>query len=305
MEATKAIEKFIDYLKLKNSSPNTIKRYMVTLQKFDSFLQGQEIAGIDKEVIQTFLTERYYVMNQFSRQNKERTRNNEITALRSFFRYLLNKNLIAVNLEKEITYIKEPRLSLPKAILSKQELLKLFKLPNMQTVLGLRDRLMLELLYATGIRRSELADIRVEDVRLKEQQLLVNQGKNRKDRLIPLNKVTLELITEYLKVRPRLLKGNETMSLFLLLTTRGNKLHKDDVGQIIGKYLKLANFKKPVTVHTFRHTFATHLLQQGMKLRHVQELLGHRNLNTTIRYLQLSIKDLQKEYRQCHPREKE
>jgi len=255
MDISAALNAFIDYLKLKNITDNTIKRYLVDLNTFVDFLNTagiEQINQVELAHIQQYLSEKFYLMNRFGRQNSERTRNAEITAIRSFFRFLFEKEHIFDNLEPLITYVKEPKLRLPRVILNKRELMKLFKLPNTATTLGYRDRLMLELLYATGIRREELANIQVSHLNLQQKTILIAQGKYRKDRVVPFNKVTLNYLNYYLSdVRSQLLKKETD---YLLLTFHGNKLHKDDVGQIIGRYIKQANFSKPVKVHTFRHT---------------------------------------------------
>jgi integrase/recombinase XerD len=192
-----------------------------------------------------------------------------------------------------------PTLQLPKTILTKSELLDLFDMPDTSTLLGYRNRMILELLYATGMRHAELFNLSVSDISFETATVLIQHGKGGHDRVVPLNATALKFIRHYIDViRPQLLSHSTTKRL--IVSIYGTTSKRPKLGELLQPYFK--KIKKPLSIHTFRHTFATHMLQNGMPLRHVQELLGHAKLQTTTRYLHLNIKDLQREYTKFHPR---
>lgn len=248
----------------------------------------------NRELTQTkinqYLKARYYHLNPKGKYNKPTTKNLEIISIRSLIKFL---KITDLNLE----LIKEPNHNLPQNILTKSKLLKLFKLPNLKTTKGFRDRTMLEILYATGIRRAELANLETSD--FKQAQLLIKNGKGQKDRFVPLNQTAINFLNDYLKNhRPKL----KPKSNHIFLSLQGRQFCIKALNLLFKPYLKKIN--PNITIHTLRHTLATHLIQNNMPLRHVQELLGHKKLDTTIKYLHLNIKDLKKEFNRCHPLEK-
>ena len=174
----------------------------------------------------------------------------------------------------------------------------------MQSVLGYRDRTILEVLYSTGIRKLELMNLTLADAQLEEELLRINGGKGAKDRVVPLTRVACSFLESYINaIRPQLL-GNKT-SRRLFLSQRGRPIARNTLGGIVEKYARLAQIKKRVTCHLWRHSCATHLLQNKANLRHVQEILGHRSLATTERYLHLTITELKAAHVRCHPRERD
>jgi integrase/recombinase XerD len=303
----KAERLFQAYLQKRNYSQRTIGSVLWELGKFIKFLVEcgiEEIAGISEKMIEAYFKERYYTINQNGKQNQIVTRNKERSSVKSFLKFLYEFEYITDRLYLKVDFLKGPRLVLPKDILTKQELLKIFRQPDIKTICGYRDRVILEILYATGMRRSELCGLKIQDIRFEERTILIEQGKGQKDRVIPLNETSIKYIQHYLRhIRPEL-EDKKEPSLYLFLNTKGRGIPSNHLNALINPYLKQAKLKKKVTIHSFRHTVATHLIQEGMPLRHVQEFLGHANLNSTIRYLNLSVKDLQKEYRKYHPREK-
>lgn len=305
MEIVDAIKKYEKYLQLKGYAQRTISEHSRFLGKYEKYLNEQEktqaeITGL--EDVEKYLREGYYGINRYGRHNKPETRNNEIKALRQFYRYLFEAEIITAPIAEQIEYARVSKQIIRKDILSKSELRKLFMIPDTSTVTGYRDRMMLEILYGTGIRLNELSGLKVSDINLKAGTLHIREGKGKKDRVVPVNQKTLEYIRMYLtEIRPVLLGDGKTLNL--LLNSRKEALSINAISHELRGYIKKAKLKKQVTIHSLRHTYATHLLQRGMSLRHVQELLGHENMDTTIRYLQLEVKDLQREYRKCHPRE--
>jgi integrase/recombinase XerD len=265
-----------------------------------------DVTQITEEINRGYLKERFYYINQYGRQNSTGYRNKEIAVIKNFLKYLEDETIIDQNLSAKLYHYKMPSNNIPKDILTKRELLKLFAMPDIKTNLGYRDRIIMEILYATGMRRSELKNLKVQDINFKDKTIFIQQGKGLKDRVVPINDTALKFIENYINhVRPEILKQAKTAKTDrLIVHPRTGKINSGNtINDILNPYFK--KLKKKITVHSFRHTFATHLLQNGMTLRHVQVLLGHTKLDTTIRYLQLHLKDLQREYKKYHPRERQ
>jgi integrase/recombinase XerD len=174
------------------------------------------------------------------------------------------------------------------------------------TLLGYRDRTILEVLYATGLRKGELMNLTLGDVNLEEELLRINAGKGGRDRVTPLSQVACSYLESYINgVRPELLLGHPEHTDRLFISLRARPMGRNTIGDVVEKYARIARVKKHVTCHLWRHTCATHLLQNQANLRHVQEILGHRSLATTERYLRVTITDLKEAHRKFHPREKD
>jgi len=219
-------------------------------------------------------------------------------ALRSFYQFLFREHVIS---EDPTIDLDTPKLEqrLPK-VLNTEEVEKLLSQPDITTPLGLRDKSMLELLYATGMRVSELISLSVEDVNL-ETGFLRCMGKGSKERIIPVGSIALEYLKEYLSsVRKQLLNGKESKKLFF--NRQGNPMTRQGFWKIIKKYSKQAGIYKKITPHTLRHSFATHLLENGADLRAVQEMLGHADISTTQRYTHLTQNRIKQVYDKTHPR---
>jgi integrase/recombinase XerD len=224
-----------------------------------------------------------------------------LATVKSFCRFLKNEGYIHADPAEAVEYAREPR-SLPRNVLTPKEANRIIDLIDTTTALGYRDRAILEVFYATGIRRTELRNLIIADVNLEEELLRVNSGKGGHDRVVPLSRVACKFLETYIKgVRPQLVGGKTTDKLFVSM--RGNPIDAHTVGDVVKKYARLANVKKHVTPHVWRHTCATHLVKNEANLRHVQDILGHRSLSTTERYLRLTITDLKEAHRKFHPRE--
>ena len=293
----------------KGHSENTIIKQGYQLKTLFKFLIKKGISLIEtitENLLKAYLKERYYHLNSKGRQNVTDSRNVEIKALRSFFKTLNEAEVIETNPAENITLLRSSKAQLPKDILTKSELRKIFKQADTSTILGYRDRICLELLYATGMRRNELRNLDLNDLNLNEKTIHIRQGKGGKDRIVPINETTKTYLKQYIsEIRPKLSAGcskNKDPNA-LILGQEGTRLRGEMLGYLISNCIKKANLKKRISTHSFRHTVATHLIQAGMPIRQVQVLLGHKLLDTTARYLQLSIRDLQKEYRRSHPRE--
>lgn len=225
---------------------------------------------------------------------------NALIALKSFFRLLYKRGVTLLDAAAAVEY---PRLErrLPRVILTREEARRILDAVRDKSPAGLRDRAILETLYGTGLRVSELSKLTPEDVDTEERLLRVVQGKGRKDRNVPLTRAAAQAIDAYLaKGRPQLV--GERSARFLFLAQRGGFLDPASVNRIVQAWARTARVKKHVSCHTFRHSVATHLLRGRADIRHIQALLGHASLATTQRYTQVEIQDLQAVLRRAHPR---
>ena len=291
------VEDYLRYSQVERGlSNNTITAYRQDLTSFVCFLQKENLTSWPTQAvdIDAFLAEQ--------RDQKKATSSISrlITSLRKFYQWLVRQNIQKINPMLEIDSPKKRR-TLPVA-LTVNEVNNLLEQPDTKKNLGLRDRALLETLYATGIRVSELINLKFTDLH-EELKLVKIFGKGSKERLIPISEVALTWIDSYKeKVRdPLILKIGKNTD-FIFLNSRGSSLTRQAVWQIIKHYCKMAGIQKNVTPHTLRHTFATHLLENGADLRVVQEILGHSDISTTQIYTNLSQKHILQVYEKTHPR---
>lgn len=224
----------------------------------------------------------------------------KLASIKAFYRFLTAERYIRRN-PAEVLEAASRGLHLPK-VLSVQEVERLLDEPNLGTLDGYRDKTMLELLYATGMRVSELVNVPVKNVDLKMQYVIV-MGKGSKERMLPLGRTALHYLEHYLTVvRPQLLHGKPDKAAELFVTGWGGPMTRERFYEIIVAYGKSAGISKRVTPHMLRHSFATHLLNNGTDLRIVQELLGHADISTTQIYTHLDVERLREVYDKAHPR---
>ena len=291
------VEDYLRYSQVERGlSNNTITAYRQDLTSFIRFLQKENLTSWPTKVldIDAFLAE------QRDQRKATSSISRLITSLRKFYQWLVRQNIQKINPMLEIDSPKKRR-TLPVA-LTVNEVNNLLEQPDTKKNLGLRDRALLETLYATGIRVSELINLKFTDLH-EELKLVKIFGKGSKERLIPISEVALTWIDSYKeKVRdPLILKIGKNTD-FIFLNSRGSSLTRQAVWQIIKHYCKMAGIQKNVTPHTLRHTFATHLLENGADLRVVQEILGHSDISTTQIYTNLSQKHILQVYEKTHPR---
>lgn len=288
------IDKFLKYLKIeKNYSINTIESYKKDLLEFNEYLKNKKIKDVDYKFI------RDYLAYMYQKKYMKKTISRHISTLRSFYKYLNNENILNKN---PMILISNPKLDkkLPN-FLYYDELLVLLNIPNKETTLGLRDALILELLYSTGIRVSELINIKIKDINFNDKKILI-LGKGNKERYVLYGNTLMELLDLYLNnSRSKLNKNSE----YLILNKNGDKITDRGIRLIIQNILKKGELDYHVSPHTLRHTFATHMLDNGADLKSVQELLGHENLSTTQIYTHVTNKRLRSVYLNTHPRAKE
>ncbi|MCB2225933.1 MAG: site-specific tyrosine recombinase XerD [Desulfarculaceae bacterium] len=291
-----AVDRYLEHLAAERGmSPNTVQAYAEDLHDITGYLLAQDLNAWDK-------VEPLHLVGYLAQAAKKglapRTRARRLSALRGLVAYLQKRQELGAD---PLAGLSGPRLpgGLP-YFLSREEVERLLAAPDPKTDLGARDRAMLELMYAAGLRVSEVLGIGVGDVQFQIGCLLV-RGKGDKERLVPVHETALKVLTEYLEgARQRLLKGRRQEEIFL--NNRGGRLSRMGVWKIVTKYYKLANVTGPVTPHTLRHTFATHLLEGGADLRSVQLMLGHADIGTTQVYTHVTTKRLVQVHHRFHPR---
>ena len=291
------IETFINYLITeKGLSKNTIESYLFDLKHFTDFLEEKKIK-IEK-VEENTLTE--YVAYLYNMGYAPMTIKRHISTLRNFYKFLFAEGYIKSNPSEILETPKAFKL-LPK-YLTDTEVEKLLNLPDISTPTGQRDRAMIELLYATGLRISELLDLKMNNINL-EERFLITFGKGSKERLVPFSKKACDFLVSYLNNgRIKLLKDKK--SYFLFLNSRGNKLSRQGFWKILKNYGKKIGIAHKLSPHTLRHTFATHLLEHGADLRAVQIMLGHADISKTQIYTHITNERLKQIYFEFHPRAK-
>lgn len=294
------IEEFTDVIWMERGlSENTLSAYRTDLKNFVSWLATKSVTGLseklinaDRQLIMRYLTELEH------QAISSRSRARLLSSLRRFYAYLLREKKIEVD---PVALIDAPKLgrSLPKT-LTEEDVEALLMAPDTSTLLGLRDRVLFEVLYATGLRVSELVELQLNQVNLQQGVIRVT-GKGNKERLVPLGEQAIDWLTKYLcNTRADLLKGQVSDALFV--TKRGGAMTRQAFWYLIKRYAIVANIESTISPHTLRHAFATHLLNHGADLRVVQMLLGHSDLSTTQIYTHVAKARLKSIHEQHHPR---
>ena len=288
-----ALKEFTEYLCVeKRHSPHTVDGYRRDIERFILFRSSSRAQSVTTADI------RQYLLSLRENQLSSRSIARGLSSLKSFFKYLVEEGLMAENpaegLESPKTWRKLPD------TLSLNEVESILKQPNITTPLGLRDKTMLEVLYATGVRVTELISLKVNDLNI-EVGFIRSFGKGGKERVIPLGDVAQSYLKRYLAVsRPKLLKNKSHSALFV--SRRKTPMTRQAFWKILKQYVVQAGITRPVSPHTLRHAFATHLLERGADLRSVQQMLGHSDISTTQIYTHVVQKRLREVFEDCHPR---
>lgn len=288
------IEEYINYIYIeKRLSTNTKDAYKRDLVSFSTFLDNKKVNNIKSNDI------RDYIKYLNDNNEKDKTIARKIVSIRTFFDYLMKNNVINVNpCEK----IESPKLkkTLPKT-LNEEEINILLDIKP-KTALEWRNKAMIELMYAAGLRVSELVELEVNDVNLKDNYVRVF-GKGKKERIVPMADITTDILNEYISVyRNSLLKGYLTDKVFI--SSYGKGMTRQGFFKNLKKIAKEKGIKKDFSPHTLRHSFATHLLEHGADLRSIGELLGHENIKTTQIYTHVTNTKIKNDYNEFHPRNK-
>ena len=301
------IARFGDHLKYeRNVSAHTLRNYMSDLEQFHDYLcpadpktgrrPERDIRQVDHITIRDY-------MSQLYQENRKKTSiARKLATLRTFFKFLCREQVLEMNPARLVS---SPRLEkkLPK-VLSVDDVIRFIETPDSDTVLGKRDRAILEVLYATGIRVSELAGIDLDDIDFKNESILV-RGKGRKERIVPFGSKAREALRAYMEDRGELLvEASEELRepAALFLNYQGTRITTRSVGRMIDKYVLQCAMRHDLSPHSLRHSFATHMLSAGADLRAIQELLGHARLSTTQIYTQVSMEKLMEVYDKAHPK---
>jgi len=329
MEKNKIVQEFLNYLKFeKRFSEHTAKCYGADLVQFSDFLTG--ISGPDAQLSDSGSTDyhggtatavatatdikvdqlllsaktdafRSYLSHLNDKQYSKATIARKLATLRSFYKFLVKRAHIDSN---PVTGIRTPKQDkkLPR-FLEYEEVKKLLETPPLNNWLGARDRAILETLYSTGIRVSELVGLNMDDIDFLGEVVHV-RGKGKKERIAPISSSALQVIQHYMEFRNKRAQSNSNFdSKVLFVNKHGRRLSTRSVRRKMDKYLKMAGLDPSISPHTLRHSFATHMLNSGADLRSVQELLGHQSLSTTQIYTHLTTTKLKEVYDNAHPRE--
>jgi tyrosine recombinase XerC len=291
----KELEQFLDFLKHeKNASPHTIASYQRDLKQLAAYLKEKNIRlkKADNVVLRGFLATLY------EKKDKKSTVARKLAAIRSFFQFCIRKGWLEDNQAKIVATPKQDK-PVP-SFLSEEEMEQFLDLPKTDRPLDLRDKATLELLYATGLRVSELVGINLEDMNFEERLIRV-RGKGKKERLVPFGKIAEASLVSYIRARPLIHKGQIDESA-LFVNYRGERITPRSVERIVDKYIRFSAQRRKISPHSLRHSFASHLLSRGADLRVIQELLGHESLATTQKYTHLDLKQLLDVYKKSHPR---
>jgi len=294
---------YLDDCLAKGHSNNTIKIKKDSLKRFTQWCLTQNIVKpqeVNLEVMEGF---RVYLYQYKKRNGQPLSINSQykfLTDLKLFLRRLYRRKVIT-NSEFEEFELPKCKKGLPRVVLSPEEIERIFVLPTLKDgCIGIRDRAILELFYASAIRRTELTRVKLGHIDTKKHILQVVEGKGLKDRWLPLLESTCHWVDVYLtEARPKLVSIESEDALFL--TSKGKPINPDQVGQMVGKYVRRAGIDKPGACHLFRHAVATAMLDAGADIRSVQELLGHKDISTTQIYTHVAIKKLERVYNNTHP----
>jgi len=297
-------DRFVAYMRRKDYSLRTLKDYSLTLRFFFLFLADlgiDRLSNVTKEVVHEYQTHLFY----YERKGKRLSFSSQATrliVLRTFFRFLVREEYLPYDPTSDIELPRRKK-NLPRGIMSVKEVFRILDAAEGEKPLTLRDRAILEVLYSTGIRNTELRCLSLFDVDLSERQLRIRDGKGRKERLLPLGEVAAHHVSRYLKDgRPHFVTDPSCTLLFVSI--HGRQINSSNLVWIVKKYLKKARIDKYITPHCFRHTCASHLLKGKADLRHIQEMLGHASVHTTQIYTKVELSDLKEVHGRCHPREK-
>jgi integrase/recombinase XerD len=287
---------FLNYLRIeKGLSANTLEAYGRDVGRYLAYLEGRKVQGpeqVERANVTAFLAlEKKRGLGPSSLAR-------EVSSVKQFHLFLVNEEYTAHLPTSDLATPRKPQ-RLPRA-LSQAEAARLLEQPITADAAGLRDRAMLEMLYATGMRVSELTSLDTSDLDLEQAEVRVT-GKGNKERLVPLGATAADCVERYLKFgRPRLLGGRSQRAVFL--NQQGGRLSRSGAWRIIKKYAERVGLGEHLTPHTLRHSFATHLLENGADLRYIQELLGHASISTTQIYTHVSREKIKEIYMQAHPR---
>jgi len=310
MKFQKYLNNFQEYLEVNHFSERTVETYCSYTKRFASFIEKYypRITSFDKVTKDIILDYQNYLAS-FKSENGELLSNSTqaliLRALKKFFLFLIKKDLILKDPTSVISFPREEQ-RLTRNILTEREVFDLLENTKLRDPLSIRNRAILELFYATGMRTTELCSLGVQDVDLKGQTVVIVKGKGNKSRLLPIGQYASLYIQQYLeRARKYMLRGKREDPGYLFLSQRGNPFNKSTINKTVMKTVcRNSKLRKQISCYTMRHSIATHLLANQVDVTYISKLLGHASLNTTQKYLRVEITDLKKMHSLYHPRER-
>ncbi|MBF0396751.1 MAG: tyrosine-type recombinase/integrase [Desulfobacterales bacterium] len=304
MRIKELIPIYLRYMKVIGKADLTIRVARYDLYAFAVFLEKEGILDIEDltgEAVSIYQEELSFQLTNKGKLLHIGTQLKILCMIKGFTRFLKEQEYLINDVSYRIKLPKTPK-RLPKVILSDKEIKHLMESFDMRSYTGYRNRIMVEILYDTGIRRAELANIKLSDMDLKSGYTRI-EGKGKKERVVPISARVCKMVNNYIMmVRPEFISGDDPC--YLLLNRFGEKILANTIWIIIKRCVSAAGLKKNVNVHTFRHTCATHMLKNGAPIRHLQEMLGHESLESTQIYTQVTINDLKEIHDKYHPSQK-
>lgn len=295
-------DQWLEHMRQRNYSPRTVQLYNEGNRSFLRWCQERGITTprqVTRPILQSFQKHLHRYRKPDGEPIAVSTQRKRLGILKCFFEHLCRIDYLPANPASSLELPRKPRRGLPKA-LSQEDIKTLMSIPDITDPLGIRDRAILETFYATGARRTELARLRVQDLDLSRQTLLIHKGKGGKTRLVPVGKTALHWLQQYLDItRPLLAIDDEEKALFL--SGYGTGFNPTYIGNWVARTLKNAGLVEQGSCHLLRHSCATHMLENGADIRLIQQLLGHESLDTTSIYTEVAIKHLREVYNQTHP----
>lgn len=301
------VRQWLRWREAQGLAPGTLDNNAHDLRRFIGWVESdrpklRSLVEIDRQVLEEYVLWLAVYESDDGHRLTASTRQGDVATLIAFFRWVEREKKVLANPAQDLELPKVPK-KLPQGVLSSKEVARVLAVPDLETPLGLRDRALLELLYSTGVRNSELRALRVEDLNFAEGLLTVREGKGRKGRVLPMGRVAQRFLERYLeKVRPELVRSR--FEKHVILSKLGKALSKAQLIRFMEATGKKAGLGKPLTCHGLRHTCATHMLRGRADIRHIQELLGHKTLSATEIYTHVAASDLKRVHERCHPRER-
>ena len=297
------VRRFSDHLASRNYSEATIIGTNKAMRYFTNWVLDRGIERpeeVTKPILERYQRWLFHYRNPSGKPLTFSSQRQRLQKIKNFYKWLARQNVITINPAADLEMPRVER-RLPRAILTRREIDKVFTLPDITDPFGFRDRTMMEVLYSTGIRRHELASLELFDVNKDDRTLSVRLGKGKKDRIVPIGRRALDWVQRYVfDTRSELiLHPNETI---LFVGANGEPFDLEALTQLMRVYIRRARLGKNGACHIFRHSMATHMLEAGADLRHIQEILGHADTSTTSRYTRVSIKHLRLVHEATHPK---
>lgn len=306
MRIDDAVRHHLNTMRATGRSGSTVKGAKSALKELSAFLASigvERIEQIDHDALMQYREELAWRLTPKNTPLLPNTQSNLLGSLRAFCRWMVEQDWLVSDPSKKIPNPKKQK-HLPRCILEPKEIRAIMRQPDLSTATGYRNRVILEVLYSTAMRREEAANLKLDEVDTESGYCTLREGKGGKDRVVPLGASVCQLIETYIAgVRTDWIGADSNPHLFLNRWGQGMDPHA--IYSVVKKYVALAGLKKQVSTHTFRHSCATHMLRNGAPIRHLQEMLGHESLETTQIYTRVTINELKQIHTQFHPREQD